>query len=671
MLATWLHGQHAGDNAADLDPDELIESVLHNSEMTKEARAALAVLHAFFRESTHDRFDTLTHVVAEPAVDALRVVTDWLFPEGRIRETIARIWDSLPIGASLGERLLPGTAYRLREPALSYNSLGPLFPGTDTEAQEPVTINVVLLPSSSDEQFFAEANRFRQLSVPNVVAPIDAGRVVVNGERRCLYLVLPPVDGVSVDDLPVPLPERAAYELGYAVATALIGFHDASPPIVHGDIRPANVLLRAFGNVSVLCIGHQIPHQRDGRALTPRTDLAGLRAMLVYLLTGQHAALDGLATPQAALRSGSTGAAVLARLAESLSAVSAAAVLRDAAEELADGMPGLKQLLPQPTRPALDESGPLHLVDLIEVRARRAWPLGDTGVLVWGRADDTLAVVRRQEQVWRDDRPVPVRKVVAGPVGSLAVGGWNGAVRLFLSGTAPIGVLLDGAVGDMRFLGPDLIVGSWKGSLCRITSTGTVHHLLNVHRGVHRIAVSARSDRFAVADQSGGLVLYSGDRPVDTLSAQGPIADIAYAGSRLIVLSDEAVGGVRLNGTRTEPVASPGAIGLRSLGDPAYCLLLVSTITGDDAGEVVQASRIDDGERRLAAFTLPAGQTLLSINSAGDRCTVARSEGGCAYRRAGAEVLAWPDAVAAHVSEDGRRVAVVRPERVDLFEDPA
>ena len=43
--------------------------------------------------------------------------------------------------------------------------------------------------------------------------------------------------------------------------------------------------------------------------------------------------------------------------------------------------------------------------------------------------------------------------------------------------------------------------------------------------------------------------------------------------------------------------------------------------------------------------------------------------GGCGYRRDGTQTMTWPGALAATVSGDGRLVTVVRPDRVDLYED--
>jgi len=678
-LAKLLHMRYVGPLPADIDFDRLIDLVVLAGATPADVQAPLALLHRFCRHAVAERIEDpllLTNDIAAPAVTALRVLTDRMFPEHRARQTLETVWETLPIVDGLTGRRIPGTGYRLREPCLGVNSLGPVYPGHDDVRKEPVSVNLVALPENADDRFLEEAARFCRLSGPNIIAPKDAGRIVVDGERLCLYLVLPALDGIDAQELldrNGPLPPRAAVELALGIATALAGFHGADPPVVHGDIKPASVFVSRFGAVGVLCIGHQVasasaaalsqnavgrvdsyhfasPEQRAGRALTPATDLFALRAVLSYLLTGVH---DGrLASPETVRPT--------AMLDGCHTAHEAARVLRD--------MPGGESLAAVARRhlPEVTAGPQLRLQGRIPMAARAAWPLGDDAVLVWEHGSRTLAVFRGDELEWRDDQPIPVRRTASGPRGRFAVGGWNGAVRCFTDGSPTASTRLDGAVGDLVYTDDGLIAGSWNRALCRIADDGTVRHLLAVDRGVHRIAVSNRADRFTVADQSGGLLVYAGDRRTDELPSLGPVRDIAYAGNRLIVLGEETIGGVRLDGSRTDPGPAPGGSTLRPLADPGQCLLIA---VPEDA--VVQAWRIDESERRLLSFSLPPRERVLAVTPGGDRLTVARAVGGCAYRRDGAEVGVWPEAVTASVSDDGRMVTVVRPDRVDLYEDTA
>lgn len=695
-LAQQLYRKYLGEVPADSTFDELIDALLMSAVLPKEASMPLAVLQAFGRQAMHADTIAITHRVVTPAIDALRMLTDWMFPERHRQQTWAETWNLLPIENSLSERRIPGSRYVLREPQLCRNSLGPLYPGIDTETQEPVSVNLVTLPESAEQRFFADVSRFKRLDAANVLRPVDAGRLVVDGQRHGLYLVMPPLDGMSAQDLVERagrLPERAAYELCLRVATALAGFHGARPPLVHGDIKPANILVGAFGTVGVLCIGEQVasaalpqnadgrvdsfhfasPEQRHGQPLTPMTDLHALRTMLIYLLTGAHESPVAQRRPVA-----EPAATVVAAVAACHDAAECCRVLADALRDMTVGTAGGGDLRSVVTahmaateRPWFAQPDPLTLVAAFPVVSRLAWPLGDDRVLVWENGSATLAIMRGAELVWRDSGPVAVRRVVTDGTGRrLAVGGWTGAVRHLVDGQPVASTTIDGAVGDLRFHRDDLVVGGWKRALVRVAADGSVRTLVPVHRGVHRIAVSERGDRFTVADQSGGLTSYGGDRPVETLPTIGPIADIAYAGSKLIVLADEALYGVRLDGTRTRSVVTPGAFALGRAVGPGQCLLLVATGDGDPAGPTVQAWHIDEEERRRVAFTLEPGETVLSVCVAGDRLTVSRPGGGCAYRRYGEVVHTWPDAVGAHVSDDGRRIAVSRTGRVELYEDP-
>ncbi|GAA3275102.1 TIR domain-containing protein [Dactylosporangium vinaceum] len=654
-LAKVLHLRHVGPLPPDITLDRLIDVVLLSARTPPDAKAPLALLHTFCRQAVDGKIDDplLTRDSSVPAVGALRMLVGWMFPDRPDLRTAESVWASLPLGGGLNERVIPGTPYRLREPRLGVNSLGPVHPGHDADRQEPVAVNLVVLPQSADDRFFEEAARFRRLSGPNIIAPRDAGRIVVDGERLGLYLVLPTLDGIDGQELldrNGPLPPRAAVELALGIATALAGFHTADPPVVHGDIKPASAFVGRFGTVGVVCIGRQA---RPAGAPAPATDLFALRAVLAYLLTGTPD--GGRGHPEAERWS--------ARLAGCRTAQDAVRVLRD--------LPPGESLAAVVRRHLPDLTGDtrLRLLESTPIAARAAWPLGGDALLVWERGTRTLAVVRGGELAWRDDNPIPLRRVAAGSRGRFAAGGWNGAVRCFADGSPGASTRLDGAVGDLVYTDDGLLVGAWNRALCRIADDSTVLPLLAVDRGVHRIAVSGRADRFTVADQSGRLIGYGGDRRVDEMAAPEPVRDIAYAGNRLIVLGEESLWGVRLDGSRTEPTPAPGAFALHRLADPGQCLLLAAG--SGAAGAAVTAWRIDESERRLTAFTLPPGERVLSVTPGGDRLTVSRAAGGCAYRRGDAEVHVWPDAVAAAVSADGRLVTVVRPERVELYEDTA
>jgi eukaryotic-like serine/threonine-protein kinase len=698
LLLVFLHRRHFGEPPPAGTLDWVLERLMRSAALPPEAYAPLALLHEYRRQTVRGglyEFAVTVETVA-PALTALHALSQVFFGDRSRHSAGEDLWVMLPHGDHTTERRIPGTGYFVRE-LLGRNSLGPLYAGRDADQNE-LTVNFVLLPESADDRFFEEVARFTRLRAVGIVTPLAAGRIMVDGERRGLYMILPSLDGTSARDLLEhhgPLPERAAYELCADVARALIGFHQAVPPVVHGDIKPANIMLDGFGRAAVLCIGRQVASaatqnadgridsyffadrdKRSGRPLTPQTDLHALHSVLRYLLTGRYPTATGAVEPDGTVRSNGTGraAAILNELAGCYTALDALRLLR-AADAGADGAEGLASVVRRyrhphgtPERVSTPTGGVLDLVDSCPVDAHTAWPLTAERVLVWERGSDTLCVVAGTTLHWRDTTPIAVRRVAHAVDQRLAVGGWEGEVRVFADGESTISTRLDGAVGDLRFTETSLVAGSWKRSLRYLTAEGTIEHLVTGERGVHRIAVAGRTERFTVVDQSGSLAAYVGTRRVSTEPARDPVRDIAYAGARLVILTDDALTGVRVDGSRSAPVDHPGAFQL--LPAPvAGCCVLVSMAGASDGPVTAQGWLIDEEERLLPYFTLTPGDALLSMSAGAKRFTVSRSAGGCAYWRGGAEVFAWPDAVSATVSEDGRRIAVCRPGRVELYED--
>jgi serine/threonine-protein kinase len=102
-------------------------------------------------------------------------------------------------------------------------------------------------------------------------------------------------------------PEQTRFKPGVAVSivheclAALAALHRES--IVHGDIKPSNVMLKRTGNAKIIDIGaafemddppptrtctptYAAPEVLDGRDNTPRSDLAALGYVLVEMLSG-------------------------------------------------------------------------------------------------------------------------------------------------------------------------------------------------------------------------------------------------------------------------------------------------------------------------------------------------------------------------------------------------
>ncbi len=185
-----------------------------------------------------------------------------------------------------------GTVYRARQIAL------------DRE----VALKVLSARYSDDKtfinRFFKEAQAAARLNHPNVVQVYDVR------EEKGLYLIsLEMMDGGTVQDLasaegalPIPQVIRIARDAARGLVYA------ERKGIVHGDIKPDNLMLNSDGVVKISDLGlardagevaHQgeegifgtphfiSPEQAQGRAVDSRSDIYSLGATLYRLLTGE------------------------------------------------------------------------------------------------------------------------------------------------------------------------------------------------------------------------------------------------------------------------------------------------------------------------------------------------------------------------------------------------
>ncbi len=124
------------------------------------------------------------------------------------------------------------------------------------------------------ERFAREARAAARVDHPNLVSVFDVGE-----DDAGPYLVMEFVDGPSLASATVPAGEVAA--IGAQVAAALAALHEAG--IVHGDVKPANILM-ARGGVKLTDFG--IARADDDATLTQEG--------MVYA-TPQYAAPETLA----------------------------------------------------------------------------------------------------------------------------------------------------------------------------------------------------------------------------------------------------------------------------------------------------------------------------------------------------------------------------------------
>ena len=700
--------------------EDLVGSILLIETVPEHVKMSLSVAQKYGNFVVKDRMEDyiITQESIQPGLAALKVLADWTFATYFGQREKKDLWESilaqLPAQRDAQEREIPGTKYILRAQKLSLNSLGPLYAGRNTAFNQAIAVNLVAIAEDNEAVFFEEVGKFIRLNDASIVRPFDAGKVIVNNKRLCLYVILEHVNGASGQDLAErfgALPALAACELCLGLAVSLEGFHSAIPSIVHGDIKPANIIVDRYGGVKVLSIGRKTgitaedtssgaaagkidsflfssPEQLSGaKSLTPKTDIYALRATFFYLLTGEYKS----PTPGSELMSHLPSIALeaLEKLTNCDSATKARDILVSAHKGLVGRSVNLRtvidcygedRMLPElslndpATEVVIEEkpdSSPLikpkrlnfSLHTEFPIECRNAWPLGEGRILVWETGADTLAILDGSELLWRDSRSIQFRKISCGIGDVLAVTSWEGDIRCFANGKNSSTVNLGGTVGDIQFCNGRWIAGTWKHALVGITMTGDVTTIFNVEKGIFRIAVMDDGERYAVADLGSGISFYSGNVKTAEISPLGNISSMAFAGKHLVVISGQSLITVNWSGTIVARDNLRETSKVRLLPSPYSCNCLLMTEKGN-------ARLIDESGTQQLYFSFPVGHDLLSFCRISRRFILALPGGGCAYWRNGEQQLAWPDAITANLSSDGHFVAVTSQSKVQLYEDP-
>jgi len=188
----------------------------------------------------------------------------------------------------------------------------------DLQTQELVVIKQLFLGSDFEWQdlklFEREAETLKALSHPAIPRYLDYLEID-EPDSKGFALVQTYVEGKNLEEhlrSGRTFSESEVKELAKSLLEILIYLHQQDPPVIHRDIKPSNILLQSrsghsvgqvylvdFGSVQnqaakfggtitvVGTYGYMAPEQFGGRSV-PASDLYGLGATLIYLVTGLH-----------------------------------------------------------------------------------------------------------------------------------------------------------------------------------------------------------------------------------------------------------------------------------------------------------------------------------------------------------------------------------------------
>ncbi|WP_412099602.1 protein kinase domain-containing protein [Micromonospora ureilytica] len=208
--------------------------------------------------------------------------------------------------------VLLGDRYRLGE-RVATGGMGAVWRGTDVLLEREVAVKVLLPSLVADPEFTArfraEARMLAALRHPGVVPVHDVGQAALDDGSRVDYLVMEYVEGE-----PLSARVRTVGRLDPAttmsvLAQAADALHTAHlAGIVHRDVKPGNLLVKADGSVVLVDFGiarsrnmagltaanmvlgtasYMSPEQATGQPVSAATDIYALGAVAYFCLAGQ------------------------------------------------------------------------------------------------------------------------------------------------------------------------------------------------------------------------------------------------------------------------------------------------------------------------------------------------------------------------------------------------
>jgi eukaryotic-like serine/threonine-protein kinase len=181
-----------------------------------------------------------------------------------------------------------GTRYRIVE-KIGRGGMGAVYKAEDTVLGRMIALKVL-----DDEN--EEAHIIAGLEHPGIVPVHDAGRLP---DGRGFY-AMKLVEGAPLNEFHAPLAARL--RVFQKICEAVAFAH--SRGVVHGDLKPENIMIGAFGEALVLdwgvaalarqgsiagTRGFAAPEQAEGAAMDVRSDIFSLGAILGEIATGETA----------------------------------------------------------------------------------------------------------------------------------------------------------------------------------------------------------------------------------------------------------------------------------------------------------------------------------------------------------------------------------------------
>ena len=193
---------------------------------------------------------------------------------------------------------------------LGHGGMGGVYIGFDSRTKMLVAIKTLFSEFSRDEayvrRFQREAEVYRKLSHPNIVAFVDAGF-----ENGSYFIAMEHVKGQALDSIiknAGALPFDSAVKIMGHLADAIAHAHEQG--VIHRDLKPQNIMISEEGVVKLLDFGiaqtddglvktvtgsilgtffYSSPEQNQGKKIDERSDLYSLGLVFYEILTGKRA----------------------------------------------------------------------------------------------------------------------------------------------------------------------------------------------------------------------------------------------------------------------------------------------------------------------------------------------------------------------------------------------